>query len=102
LAAANADFRWSTSLSLTSHSRAVDALTAKIAILAFLHVLGQVRSNPSTLAVNDALILKFSDGGFATLDGCRMMRIFGTFWHLGVWRGNRLHGLALSDGKRPV
>jgi hypothetical protein len=85
---------------LNFRSRAVDALTATTAILAFLHVLGQVCPNPSILAVNDALLLKFSDGGFATLDGCRMMRIFGAFWHLGAWRGNRLHSLTLSYGKR--
>jgi hypothetical protein len=53
-----------------------EPLTAEVAILAFLHIGGQVCANPSSLPINDALFLELADSRLPTLDRSRMVRIF--------------------------
>src|SRR5919106_1286305 len=65
--------------------------TAEVAILAFLHVGGQVCANPTSLAINDALFLELSDSRLPTLDRSRMVRIFRRLRIPGFRDGNRLH-----------
>lgn len=82
----------------------VASSTAEVAILAFLHIRGQIGSNPAAFVVKDAAFLEIFDSSLAALDRGGMMRVFNPILTLDLWKRNRLHTYMLApqgQGKEP-